>query len=485
MMAAKANILGLLLVSLVLGACTPDTAVPATLPPTRTVVATETGTAVAEILVTAVPTAVTPTATVVTTRDPNQTTDLQTLERAPSTPAPTNTPRPTFTPSPTPTLAFFDLPEWVADPTVNVLLLSTSDMRGRNNAVTLFNAQTGERFDIPVSEHLYPEWVQADDGLYLDFGDSLFDDAPPLAAHKINVLTEQLYQYAPPVNVTSNARHFASPVGRYQVRVVEDENAPTVATLINQEMGEEIELTDPFNNEFADGINVAWSFDGQIVAIERFRRVEDPTARYGVRAEPALAIFSQDGTLLAQYNDLDHTGLKWSPQLPYRLLYPAYDLNEGPPCILDVLTGDYSCVETVAQWRDEQGIEIGVFNWSPDGSKIGFVFWSRDKSGFCYTELASEMISCPVTMDDLQLKEYLERFALAGLPAYVYVIDYQWSPDGQYLALVINPHPPTSDAGNASVTITANSGENLRIIIDGQRFIYNPWRPSIPFPSQE
>jgi hypothetical protein len=56
MLTAKANILGLVLVLLVLGACAPDTApsassgqaVPVTLPPTRTMVAMETSTAVLE-----------------------------------------------------------------------------------------------------------------------------------------------------------------------------------------------------------------------------------------------------------------------------------------------------------------------------------------------------------------------------------------------------------------------------------------------------
>ncbi len=474
------KILGLLIILLALGGCTPDVAIPATLPPTRTTATTETGTAVAQILVTAVPITTAPTTTVITTLDPNQTTDLQTIERAPSTPVPTNTPRPTFTPSPTPTPAFFDLPEWVADPAVNVLLLSTADMRGRNNAVTLFNAMTGERFDIPVSERLFPEWVKTDDGLYIDFGDSLFADAPPLTVHKINVLTEQIYQYASPVNITSNARHFASPDGRYQVRVVEDENIPAVATLINQETGEEVELADPFNGEYADGTNVAWSFDGQIVAIERFRRVEDPAEFYGVRAEPALAVFSQDGTLLTQYNNLEHTGLKWSPTLPYHLLYPAYDLNEGPPCILDVLAGDYSCVETVAQWRDEQEVEIGVFNWSPDGSKVGFVYWSGT-SGFCYVELATEAITCPVTRDDLQIEAYLERFGMEDGVAYLNIRNYEWSPDSQFIALTVAPAPPPSDDGmGATVAVAEISGENLRVIVDGSLPYYNPWRPPIP-----
>ncbi len=78
MFTTRIKILGLMMIWLVLAGCTPDIAVPATLPPTRTVVPTETGTAVAEILVTAVPT-------------------------FPPTPSPTETQTPTKTSSPTPT----------------------------------------------------------------------------------------------------------------------------------------------------------------------------------------------------------------------------------------------------------------------------------------------------------------------------------------------------------------------------------------------
>lgn len=84
-MTAKAIILGLVLVSLVLGACTPEAVVPATFPPTRTVMLMETGTAVATSSPTQVSTKTSsPDSTIQSTYTPNPTT----------TPSPSQTPTP-------------------------------------------------------------------------------------------------------------------------------------------------------------------------------------------------------------------------------------------------------------------------------------------------------------------------------------------------------------------------------------------------------
>lgn len=82
----KAKILGLLTILLIVGACTPDTAVSATIPPTRTVVPTETGTAVAQAPSTTAPT-------------------LSPTPALTKTQMPTNTP--SSTPTPGPPLAYW------------------------------------------------------------------------------------------------------------------------------------------------------------------------------------------------------------------------------------------------------------------------------------------------------------------------------------------------------------------------------------------
>ncbi|MBX3055664.1 MAG: hypothetical protein KF770_04250 [Anaerolineae bacterium] len=177
-------------------------------------------------------------------------------------PRPTNTPQPTLTPVPTPTPVYYSIPPWVLDPAVNVLLLHTSDVRGRENAVTVFIAQTGERFDIPVAEYVHPTWIEHEDGLYIHIEYLTSYDDPFRSVEELDLITGELKRLEMPRVFTPGVRSISSPDGRYLIRIVEDNNAPTVATLINVETGEEIELTDPFNNEFADGIDVTWSFDG-------------------------------------------------------------------------------------------------------------------------------------------------------------------------------------------------------------------------------
>ena len=371
---------------------------------------------------------------------------------------------------------------------MDVLLLDTAEDRGRNRAATLFNAQTGERFDISVEDYGSPRWVWIEGNLYIDLGNSLFADDPPEVKHQIQVSTGHLIRYETAAIFIDGIHTFPSPDGRYLIRVVEEENVPAIATLVNQETGEEVELTDPFNGNYADGIEVAWSPDGQLIGIGRFRRIDDPKARYGIKLESALAVFSWDGTKLAQYNNLDYFSLKWSPILPYRILYPTYELNNESPCILDVMTGDYNCLEKIAQVRDTQQVEIGNYEWSPDGSKVGFIYWGAwgsSNSGFCYIELATNSITCPITRDDLQVDTYLERFGQGG-NAYVYLRDYQWSPSGQYIALGVSPGLPTGDDGTLDTLAIADAaGELLWIILDGKIYYNDPWRPLISSQPEE
>ena len=456
---------------IVISGCAPDTAVPATLAVTRVVVVAVTNTAVASH---------TPITTATATISPTpETTPTTTVTNIPVI-TPTKTPRPTSTPRPTATPIFYDLPAWVSDPAADVLLLYTEDNRGRNKTVTLFNAQTGERFDIPVDDYSSPTWKQIDGELYIDLSARAF------TYDHILVRTGQLMRIEAPSLVTSGARHIPSPDGRYLIRVVEEENIPAITTLVNQETTEEIELTDPFNSEYADHIRIEWSPDGQLISVERVRHIEDPTAPYGTRSESALAIFLLDGTVLAQYRDIGDGILKWSPANPYQILYSPFSYTNEPPCIYNVVLGDYGCIEEVAQWRDAEEVNLSSFNWSPDGNKIGFVYWAgSSNSGFCYVKLSTDSIVCPITWDDLQIDEYLERFGQAGI-AYVSVINYQWSPNGQYLALAVGPFPPTSDdRGFDTLAIAKSGGELLWVIVDGKLPHYDPWRPAIPLQIEE
>lgn len=470
MMAAKANILGLLLVSLILGACTPEAVMPATLPPTRTVVATETGTAVAIPSPTATPTTSSLTIPDTATPDPSQTTDLQLIERAPSTPVPTNTPRPSFTPSPTPTPEFFDLPEWVADPTVSVLLLGNYD---DNETITLFNADTGEQFEVHVEvneNELSPRWLWQEGHYFISL------TFPEDGQDVIDIETGELVKLS---DVNDDVRMVVSPDGRYITHLTRQDDRFDVVTLVDQETGLETELKNPFQDAPRDDYNVYarshWSPDGTLLAVLYEKHYYDDNSDHD------LVVYTASGEIFRQYQNIYISRPNpWSPVPPYRILYPEDGafFSDGL-CILYVVENRQSCLETITEWAENQNVWPYNFIWSLDGSKISFIYFAREErvnnSGACYIELMTEEIVCPLTLDNLQLGEQIVSRA------------HFWSPDGRHLALFSDRFGPISDVlGDFAVTIVSGDGQSLHILgLEFSGLYGNPWRPSIPSPSQE
>ncbi|MCH7662465.1 MAG: hypothetical protein IH859_01175 [Chloroflexi bacterium] len=66
---------------------------------------------------------------------------------ATTTPEASNTPQPTHTPTATP-LSHIDVPGWLSDPDVNVLMIITELEKGQFH-LTFYNAATGEKF-LPI-----------------------------------------------------------------------------------------------------------------------------------------------------------------------------------------------------------------------------------------------------------------------------------------------------------------------------------------------
>lgn len=224
-----------------------------------------------------------------------------------------------------------------------------------------------------------------------------------------------------------------------------------------------------------------------MLAIERTRSIDDPTAFMGQRSISALAIYSAAGNTLSRYVDVVGQYMEWSPAPPYYLLHPRVGLTANSPCILDVSTDSFTCLDQIGVWREEQKVETFNYKWSPDGSKVGFIYWTESsEGGFCYIELVSTVIICPIVTEDLQVDEYLEQFPSHGIPRLLHVQDYDWSPDGKYIVLLVDPAPPGSDDGaQEALAVIDSAGEILQLFIDGWHWLNYPWRPSISSPSQE
>ena len=432
-------ILGWMFILVWLGACQATTVDIVTPHPTQTAIAAKTETAVT------VSSTITPTRNVVET----------------STPLPSETPIavPTQRPSPTSTPEYYDVPEWVADPTINVLLMYTEDRRGRNSAATLVNVETGERFDIPViSPSSFPRWwPETGDGLYVHLSSSISVDDPNPVIYGVHIVTGEVRKFEFP-SMINNAESDTN-----------EEND-------EQDLGEVEDPYDPFDGAYPDGTDVKWSSDGQMFAVGKYRWVEDELAPYGTRTEVALGIYAADGTFITKYETLDSRAWKWSPTQPNRILHPTVSNGGDIPCIWDVTTEDFECIEDIANWRDTHDAKVGNFDWSPDGNKMGFVSWGN-VIGFCYIDLITRNIECPISRDDLLVEEY-SGFTQEGV-AWLWFIDYFWSPDQQYVAFVINAGPPESDDHTLTSTAIINllDEDYLLVFPDGKLNHLNPWRP--------
>jgi WD40 repeat protein len=391
--------------------------------------------------------------------------------------APSQTPRPTVTAEPTVTATpyYYDMPAWVSDPAVNVLLLRT------DSHATLFNAETGERFDIPIGEGSPSvSWIEREDGLYVHVGYSAAWDATSWLVEESHTVTGQFKRFEVPRQLTPGVPSTPSPDGSYEVRIIQSEGVPAAVYLMERESGEETELVHPSDGQYERVADVEWSPDGQMVAIERFYVIDDPTANYGRRSISALVVYTADGNRIGEHLDSIGSDLEWSPTSPYRILHPRHDLKDNPPCIWDVVTDSYNCLDQLVAWREEQGVETFNYHWSPDGDKVGFIAWSHasDAGGFCYVDLPTGEIICPVTVKDLRADEILIQFEPMCNSPVLYIVDYYWSPDLSYVALEIDLASPSSDFNgcNAVAVVDGGSGD-FQLVVEGMMDFHDPWRP--------
>jgi hypothetical protein len=456
MWSANVKILGLVTLLLVLGACAPeDTVVPATVSPTRTAVVLETGTAVAQISPTI-------TLTVSSTPAPTQThTPIRTLH-------PTNTPQPMFTPTFTTTPDLYVLPAWVSDPAINVLLAAIDERS--HLRLSLYNAETGERFDLPInlSEYgLSPRWNITEEGMFIQIAHLIPAGSQSKLIEEINLQTGEVVKDEIPHEFIQGERKIISSDGRYILHIVSSEDLPSRITIIDEINGTEIELTGPFSSYYSDSISAQWSPDGTMLAIKSAHWYDD----FAQPSEYALSVYSASGEPIQEYeNYFSH--LNWSPTSPHKLLVRRLDGDIQIPCILDFSEDAPICLEEIINWRDEQGVKTHQFSWSPDGSKVGFIYWNNEtmNNGLCYLNLGNDEIACPVTIEDLQSDNY--------------VIWHDWSPDGRHLVVDINPWGPDSHDGTfTSLAIVSSDGRAFQPL--GNSAYIRAWRPSIPTPSEE
>ena len=355
------------------------------------------------------------------------------------TPAPTQSRRPTALPSPTATLPFpksFTFPAWVWNPDSAVLLVSLwDDARQNNSIIYLLNVATGENFEIFSSEDGWKSyWYENEMGLNIRAYYPLRSGSDPdhYYLHQVDIMTGEEHQL--PLS-TIYCDCWFSPDGRFTTQKVGELGAESVV-IIDQATGQEISLADPFDGRYPDSIDLSWSFDSMLLAA-RYHDFDEVNPAIG------LAIYTTDGRLYRAYPDVWNWA--WAADGSHRILsIEGIYGNNGDPCILDLETNITECLSELTNWREENGIEkTGYYEWLPDGSGISFLYWNRAgerETGLCIIDISSREITCPI--NETHIFSAAIGPEVGGFP---YLIGHQWSPDGHYIALAIDPFGPESD----------------------------------------
>lgn len=382
----------------------------------------------------------------------------------PATTKPSSTPRPTRTPtpSPTPTPDHFDLPTWLADP--NITVLATIIGYGyEERTISFLNLDTSERFDLPLPPWVRDlTWGQDNQGTYFEYEikESIRNTITTIAIARVYLTTGEIAYLEPPP--AGSGRIDPSPNGRHQTRIMSDETI----TLENIQTGETINLEDPFHGRYPDSVNARWSSGGDLLAVVRYD-FNIPFETTG-----GLTIYTVEGTIYRQYEGI--LSLNWAPDTTNRILYGENDSDEHYiPCILTTSDNTSVCFSAVADWAELRGVATGGYTWSPDASEVSFIYWSYypDLGGLCVLDLSSTEITCPIT------EQTMGGGAESEVYDPTYVVRYQWSPDGRYFWLLIDPFGPESDDRSFSEIATmARDGSQYVVWGSGHEGF---WRPPI------
>lgn len=389
--------------------------------------------------------------------------------------APSSTPAIRSTSSPTPDLSnHVDLPSWVNDPATMVIMdLLCLDLFCRDEAVvSLINVNTGTRFDfVPADRVFNLSWgISLLYGLYFELHG--FYDATgskPVPHPGTRIFTESGDIIAVPLTQSESSHPFLSSGGRFAAYRTHqnEESLPDIVTVEDRQTGQVVVLDDPFDGRYARSSGISWSPSEELLAVWRYSFQERGTLPLG-----GLSVYTTDGRVYRWYDDF--LGGEWAGDNSFRMLVRVREGSQHwRRCIVDLQDNSMCCLDEIANWIASQQVDGGAMHWSPDGGQIGFSYWSYKpdtRSGLCTFSLETGVIECPI--DNSIIGED------------IYIRDFQWSPDGKYLALFIDYSAPGSDdlSGAQLATLLA---DGTQYQIWGKSFQTWSWRPAPPASTPE
>lgn len=404
-------------------------------------------------------------------------TSLPVTETIEFTETPKRTSTPTTSPSATPEQVTIEFPEWVKNPETQILLIPVGTRENGYHNMALFNAETGERFDIPFTEEV-SGYFWTPDGSQFGFIPKNNNKAVIFSVTQETIiefpLPDESLQFISlnsqiePVQLSSENidspsfffledYHEISKDKKYFIR--QDFCDDTLFCIFDIESREIINLFIRSENHYY--LFSEWSPDSKYLAV--VDTDEEPGNYYTFKNEPSFRLKVYDiksRQLFASYKNI--TEAKWSPD-GHSFLYQNatnngeyYSFIFSSPCIFDTLSGESQCYDI-----DGRAAHV---SWSPKQQLIGFIYYGNGR-GF-YT----------IDLNTGKRNRILEKLDLnEQMP-----IHYTWSPRGDYISFTYDTSCVSCDYLDDPQIGIANiaTGDYFRIGSAFYIFGEGLWRPS-------
>ncbi len=393
----------------------------------------------------------------------------------------TEIPKPTSTPttslSPTPEQITIEFPEWVNNPETQILLVPIGTRESGYENMALFNAESGERFDIPFTKEVGDYfWMPDGSGfgfLPQDKNDVMFFLLGDRSVINISLSEEILrfhYHNSDVDSIQVTSSNFTDPNfliipdwyplssnGKFfEYQEGYDNTYTSIFDVSNNQI---LNISDP-NDGYFDLFS-GFSPNSKFIAISQAD--EEPGNYYAFENSPTIRLIVYDiesQQVVASYKNL--TFQKWSPDGTKFLFQEWRDSDfywfaESPPCIFDTISGETECYE----------VNSRIVNpyWSPNQTMISYIYSSDEAKGFCTIKLNTEEKNCVI--EKLETEEQVP-------------IDYLWSPNSNFIVFVYDTSCPYCDYIDSPKLGIANvlTGEYFSIGDNVDIHSLGLWRPS-------
>ncbi|MBI3151730.1 MAG: hypothetical protein HYZ21_06330 [Chloroflexi bacterium] len=399
-----------------------------------------------------------------------------------NTATPTVTLTPTLTTSPTHEQIAIQFPEWAKNPETQILLapVGTRDKGYENMA--LFNAETGEKFDVPLTSKI-GDYFWTPDGsgfgflpkseqqiIFFSIKDEIIVTIPiPKEASRFLSQGEDRVESIQITTSIFSSSDFLllpiwlplSPDRKYFV--YQEKYDETYTSIFDISANKTVYISDP-GDEYVD-LYSEWSPTFPLLAIVEVDQIPEMYNSFQILPTFRLRVYNvQSQQVIASYKNV--TFPTWSPD-GTKFLFQEWQKREtglyeywaSPPCIFDTLKGTTNCYhETLT----EEINQFSSLSWSPDQSMISYVYSSQ---GFCMITLPTAKTQCILAKADIE-----DNF----------IRQYSWSPDSNFISFEFDSVGPLSDDNDNPKLGIANvdTGEYFSIGENINMHYLGLWRPS-------